>query len=83
MNYVLIMLKRISPQDPLDHPIPKPTVAAVGTTSAQPEPLAAPLDQPELDVATVPPKTDPEPPVATSKKKKKKTKNNQFFCVFF
>ena len=76
MYYALIMLKCISPQDPSDPLIPKPIQVAIGTTSAQPEPLAAPPSQPEPDVATIPHEADTEPSVATTSKKKKKTKNN-------
>ena len=70
MYYALIMLKRISPQDPSDPPITKPSAVVVATTSAQPEPLEAPPTQPESDVATVPPEADPKPPIATESKKK-------------
>ena len=71
MYFPLIMLKRISPQDPSDPPVTRPTTVAT-TTSAQPEPLAKPPAQQELDVATDPPKADPEPTIATKTKKKKK-----------
>ena len=69
------MLKRISPQDPSDPPVTKPK-AATATTSAQHEPLEAPLAQQELNVATDPPEVDLETPVAIETKKKKKAKKN-------
>ena len=76
MYFALIMLKRISPQDPSDPPVTRPVVAAI-TTSAQPEPSEAPPTQLELDVAIDPLEVDPEPPIATeTKKKKKKAKKN-------
>ena len=70
MYYALIML---SPQDPSDPPVTRPTVVAA-TTSAQPEPSEAPPAQPEPDVAAVSPEADVEPPIATEAKKKKKKK---------
>ena len=53
------MLKRISPQDLSDPPVPKPATAAPGTTSTQPEPSVVSPAQPEPDIATVPAEIDP------------------------
>ena len=76
MYFALIMLKRISRQDPSDHPVTRP-VATAATTSAQPEPSSVPPAQQEPDVATDPLEEDPEPPVTTkTKKKNKKAKKN-------
>ena len=81
MYYALIMLKRISPQDPSNPLVTKPSTIAAGNT-AQPEPSEAAPAQLEPDVAIVPPEADPKPLVAIEAKKKKKIKKNQFFCVF-
>ena len=75
MYFALIMLKRISPEDPTDPPVTRPATAVV-TTSAQPEPSSVPPAQQEPNVAIVPREADPEPPVATETKKKKKAKKN-------
>ena len=76
MYFALIMLKRISPQDPSDPPVTRPTAAAA-TISAQPEPSEAPPAQPEIDVATDLLEEDQEPPIAiATKKNKKKAKKN-------
>ena len=80
MYFALIMLKRISPQDPSDPPVTR-TAATTPTTSVQPEPSSVPPAQQEPDVAADPPEAiplaaDPEPPVAIETKKKKKSKKN-------
>ena len=73
MYFSLIMFKCISPQDLSNPPMTRP-VAVVATTSAQLEPLEAPLAQSEPDFASVPLEADPDPPVVIEAKKKKKKK---------
>ena len=71
MYFALIMLKRISLEDPTDPPVTRPA-AATAITLAHPESSSVSPAQQEPVVATDPPEAEPDPLVATETKKKKK-----------